>query len=266
MEQQLKNEKILIIESNVSFGAQIVDLLKKDGYENVFLVKNGIEGIKNIYDILPHLILLDVTLMGGSSYDVLAKKQNEPLLAKIPVFLISTQGVPIVMKDVPEGSVKEFITSMYADPKMIVEKIDNHFGHQFALDGKGRGDANQVKAKLLWVEDDKLIGKILSKKFLDSDFDLFHANNGTEALEYLKTSKPDVIVVDILLPGMGGFDVIKNIRDYDGYKDIPIMVLSNLSKASDMDRARILGAKKFLVKATVSLDQIVLEVKSMYKS
>ena len=266
MEKTPKKEKILIIEGSGAFGERIVDLLKSDGYENVFLVKNGIDGLKSIYDFLPHLVLMDVVLPGQSGYDILAKKQAEPLLAKIPVFLMSTQGIPIIMKNVPQGSVTEYIMFMYTNPDIIVGKINRHFGYEEMNEvdlGNVIIEKESNKTKLLWVEDDKLIGKILGKQFIAADFELFHAHNGDEAMKYLKTNIPRVIVVDLLLPGMSGFDVLQNIKKDSGLREIPTMVLSNLSKASDIEKAKALGARKFLVKSAYSLDQIVLEVKSL---
>ncbi|MFA6295100.1 MAG: response regulator [Candidatus Paceibacterota bacterium] len=263
MAQSIKEEKILIIEGNVTFGEQISDALKKDGYKNILLIQDGTEGMKSIYDTLPNLILLDVTLSGQSGYDILAKKQSEPLLAKIPVFLLSTQGYPIVMKDVPQGSVAEFIMSIHANSEIVVDKVNKYFGHEKNTPESDKPSVDIAKTKLLWIEDDPLIGKILGRQFTFSNFDLFHAKTGDEAMAYLQSNKPDVIVVDLLLPGMSGFDVLQKIKGNAVLRDIPRMVLSNLSKASDMERARVLGARKFLVKSATSLDQIVMEVKGM---
>jgi DNA-binding response OmpR family regulator len=261
-----KKEKILIIEGDSGFGEQIVASLKKSGYSNVTLVKNGTEGLKAIYDFLPHLVIVDITLPGTDGYQILSQKQSEPLLAKIPVFLLSTQGVPINMRNVPQGSVNEFIMALHASPDSIAEKVDRQFDHEAvsAASTPAPAGSNGVsKKKLLWVEDDKLIGTILAKKLIASGFDLFHAKNGEEALEALKASIPDAVVVDLLLPGMSGFDILQSIKMDERLKNIPTMVLSNLSKPSDIEKARILGAKKFLVKAAASLDQIVAEIKEL---
>jgi CheY-like chemotaxis protein len=218
-----------------------------------------------MYDTMPHLILVDIDLPGIDGYSILEKKQAEPLLAKIPVFLMSTQGVPINMRDVPKDSVAEFIIALHADTGDIVEKIDRFFNHEAMSSQATAPDAGGEKKKLLWVEDDKLIGTILAKKLVSAGFDLFHAKNGEEAMEALKASKPDAIVIDLLLPGMSGFDILQKINTDEVLKKIPCMVLSNLSKPSDIEKARILGAKKFLVKAATSLDQIVEEVRELYK-
>ena len=65
------------------------------------------------------------------------------------------------------------------------------------------------------------------------------------------------------MPGMSGFDILQKIKADPRLKDVPTMILSNLNKQTDIERAKILGAKKFLVKAAASLDQIVGEVKDL---
>jgi len=258
-----KKEKILIIEGDGDFGENVSATLKKAGYATT-LVKNGAEGMKAIVDVLPHLILLDVVLPGSDGYEILAKKQAEPLLVKIPVFLLSTQGVPINMRRVPAGSVADYLMALHVSPQEVLDKVNRYFGHEAnsASEAPAEGGAKQ---KLLWVEDDKLIGTILAKKLISSGFDLFHAKNGEEALEALKSSIPDAVVVDLMLPGMSGFDILQKMQMDPQTKKIPSMVLSNLSKPSDIEKAKMLGAKKFLVKAATSLDQIVDEIKSLNK-
>lgn len=260
-----KSEKIVIIEGSPQFGEQMIETLKRDGYKNVFLYKSGSEGLKGIYDILPHIILLDIVLADMDGYQVLAKKHAEPLLAKIPLFLISNEGAAINMRNIPEGSVTEVIISLHTKPIDILEKINGYFGYMLSSAGGESKTDDANKKKLLWVEDDKLIGTILAKKLVASGFDLVHCGNGETALNSLQTRVPDAIVVDLLLPGMSGFEILEKIKDEEKLKNVPRMVLSNLSKATDIDKAKTLGASKFLVKASTSLDQIVEEIKGLCK-
>ena len=220
--------------------------------------------MKSLYEIDPQLLILDVTLSDMDSYEFLDKKQNTPLIAKIPVFLVSSQGVPINMRRVPAGSVAEFMMALHSNGDDIVEKANRHFGHEAvsAVVAGGAGGSTK-KPKILWVEDDKLIGTILAKKLVSSGFDLFHAQTGEEGLEALKQAIPDVIVLDLLLPGIGGFDVLQEINKDAGLRKVPVMILSNLSKPTDIERAKDLGAKRFLIKAATSLEQIVKEIKAL---
>ena len=117
-----KKGKILIITSAGALGEEIVRALDTEGFGSV-LVRNGTEGLKAIYDVLPHLIILDTVLPEGDSYDIVSKKQSEPMLAKIPVFMMSSQGLPMNMRLVPNGSVESFIISSHSSPKEIARRV-----------------------------------------------------------------------------------------------------------------------------------------------
>lgn len=262
---EIKKQKIIIIESVESFGKQILESLKNDGYENVYLFKNGEDGIQGIYDILPHLIILDLVLQDTDGYQVIAKKQSEPLLSKIPIFLLSMQGVAVNMRNIPPYSVSEVIISLDTNSVNILQKVNDFFGYNSAISDINQKVLSIQKKKILWIEDDKLIGTILAKKLTSSGFDLVHVRDGESALNSLHSRIPDVVIVDLILPGMNGFEIIESIKKDDNLKNIPIMVLSNLSKVSDIDKAKSLGAKKFLVKASTSLDQAVMEIRDLCK-
>lgn len=260
MDTKLQTQKILVITGDASFGERLTKKLSDVGY-TVALSREGQEGFKNLVDTLPHLVIIDITVPGLDGYQILEKKAHEPLLASIPVFFMSTQGIPINMRKVPAGSVAEFIVAIQANLDEVVKKINNHFNYvpEVVEESKGK------EKKILWVEDDKLIGNILGKKLLSSGFDVTHAKDGEEAVKDLEQIMPDAIMIDLLLPGMSGFDILQKVRNNPKFKDVPVMILSNLSKPSDIERAKILGAQKFLVKATASLDQIVMEVRNLCK-
>ncbi len=265
----MNREKIVIITGHNILGENLKQTLDGLGYQTTICVA-GNDGMQAIIDVMPHLVILDAVLNGADSYDLLAQKQAEPMLAKIPVFLMSTQGVPINMRRVPEGSVSEFVIVLETDPKEILTRINKHFGRATVVAPTATptdttlGAAAPDKQKtVLWVEDDNLISSILGKKLISSGFNLIHAKSGDEAFQQLQTVMPDAIVVDLLLPGMNGFEILQHIRAIDKLKKVPVMVLSNLSKPSDIEKARALGGQKFLVKATASLDEIVAEVRSL---
>ena len=260
-----KKEKILIIEGNTTIGERMSNALKADGYI-VYLVKDGTEGLKSIYDTMPQLVIVDLILPSMDGYEVVAKKHADKMLSKIPIYLLSTQSEPINMRKVPENSVTDFIVSLEPDPTDIVSRINRLFGHASASSASAKAEAKKAAVagkKILWVEDDKLIGTILEKKFISSGFDVTHIPNGEEAFVLLKDIKPDIIILDLTLPGMDGFEILQKIRMDERFKKTPIMILSNLSKTSDFEKAKLLGANKYLVKASSSLDQIIAEVHSL---
>ena len=122
------------------------------------------------------------------------------------------------------------------------------------------------KKKLLWIEDDALLCTVIAKELSASEFDFILAKDGEEALRLLKGIVPNIVMVDLILPGkVDGFAVLAEMSLDPRLSDIPRIVLSNLSKPADMERAKKLGAKKFLVKAAASLDQIVKEIRALCK-
>ena len=121
----------------------------------------------------------------------------------------------------------------------------------------------QSKKKVLWVEDDVFISTILVNKFISAGFDIIHAKTAEEAIACLRKDTPDIIIVDILLPKADGFQVLQFIHDDQRLAKIPRMVLSNMSKPADKQRAEELGSSKFLVKPATSLEQVIDEVRKL---
>lgn len=247
------NEKILLIVNKSKYADSLVESLSKLGYKTT-QANTGEEGIKMIFDLLPHLVIVDIDLPDMDGYTVLEKKNSEKMLASIPVFLMSPNGEPVNMRRVPQNSVVEFIMSLHNDVDQVLQKVNYYFNKSH------KKNMPSTAKKVLWIEDDKLISTILSKKLIAAGFELTHLKSGDEALTVLSENPNfDAILTDLILPGMSGFDILQKVKNTENLKHIPVMVLSNLSKPGDIERAKIMGAKKFLVKAAASLDRIVEE-------
>jgi DNA-binding response OmpR family regulator len=110
---------------------------------------------------------------------------------------------------------------------------------------------------LLLVEDDSFLIEILVKKFKAADFRVVHAGDGKEALRKAHDEEPDIIMLDIILPGMNGFEILEKLKSDETLADIPVAFLSNLGQKEDVEKGKKLGAVDFIVKANHSLDEIV---------
>lgn len=119
--------------------------------------------------------------------------------------------------------------------------------------------------KILAVEDDAFLSSLLSQRLVESGGELFNAATGDDALKIAKEEKPDIILLDILLPGMDGFEVLKQLKEGSETKDIPVIILSNLGQESDIEKGKELGAELFLTKATFTLDEILEKMESVLK-
>ena len=114
--------------------------------------------------------------------------------------------------------------------------------------------------KVMWVEDDLFLSSLISKKFSTEGCELQFAKTGQEALDALKKDKPDILLLDIMLPGVDGFEVLRQIKADPTTKDIPVILFSNLNQEQDVEKGLKLGASRFIIKATVALDDIIKEV------
>ena len=103
--------------------------------------------------------------------------------------------------------------------------------------------------KILIVEDDKFLRDLLSRKLEEEKFDITTAVDGEEGIKKIQEEKPDLVLLDLILPGINGFDVLKRMKEDPATADILVIVLSNLGQKEDVDRAITLGANDFLVKA-----------------
>lgn len=115
------------------------------------------------------------------------------------------------------------------------------------------------------MEDERNLLKMYDRKFTLEGFRVLQAENGKQALEIVKTEKPSVILLDIIMPELDGFQVLERLESNPETKDIPVILLTNLNQETDIARGMNLGAKDFLVKANFEPDEVVEKVKRMLR-
>jgi len=113
--------------------------------------------------------------------------------------------------------------------------------------------------KIVIVEDDKFLGGLVSKKLMEEGCVVRHIETGESAQAAFDAETPDLIFLDLLLPGMSGFDVLANLKKNDKTKNLPVILLSNLGERDDIRRGMDLGATSFLIKASMTVDSIINE-------
>ena len=116
-------------------------------------------------------------------------------------------------------------------------------------------------SKIVIVEDDPMISEIYQRKFSESGFEVIMAENGKRALEIVKEKGVDIVLSDLIMPEMGGLELIKNLRGGDYDAKIKIIILSNLTDSRD--EAIELGANGFLAKSAFTPTEMVAEVKKI---
>ncbi len=247
--------KILIIEQDVFFGNVIQQKLTEASMETI-VVNNGAVALEQVHLAKPDVIVLDMELTSADPLSLLKEKQNDSSIKDIPLIIISRSGDLAEIKGALNLGVKDYLVKAQLNLDEFVVKIKNQLNKPKT--GKNSGNTLSGK-KVMWVEDDQFLSDLISRKLGNQGCKLMYARTGEDALKTLEKEIPDIIILDILLPGISGFDVLAKIRSTEKTKTLPVIVLSNFSQNNEIDRAMKLGANKFMVKASIVLDDLVHE-------
>lgn len=117
------------------------------------------------------------------------------------------------------------------------------------------------KKKILLIEDDKYIFRAYKDGLEHAGFEVIGASDGAEGVTEAKDKKPDLILLDLILPIKNGFEVLEEIKMDDTTKNIPVIILSNLGQESDVEKGNALGAEDYLIKSNYSMKEVVEKVR-----
>jgi len=115
----------------------------------------------------------------------------------------------------------------------------------------------QNKNLIYLVEDDALLGRSLMDSLKEVGFEVVLVTNGAKVLPLVNEKAPDLILLDLILPGLDGFEVLKRLKAKKKTEQIPVVVISNLEVLSDVKSAKALGAEEYFIKANSTMDEIV---------
>ena len=121
------------------------------------------------------------------------------------------------------------------------------------------------KSLILLAEDNKLLSSALKANLNSCGFSVITAFDGNETIDKMKKQKPDLLLLDILLPVKNGFEVLEEVKDDKEINSIPVIIMSNLGEEENMEKAKALGAKEYLVKSNFTMVEILPVLKKYLK-
>ncbi len=119
--------------------------------------------------------------------------------------------------------------------------------------------------KILLIEDEPLLGNLLKQRLEKEGYSIYLAKNGEEGLNFLKKEKFDLILLDIILPKISGFELMENLKQDPEVNKAPIVVVSNLGQDQDILKGQNLGAVNYFIKAQVTIEELVEYVNNFFK-
>jgi len=118
--------------------------------------------------------------------------------------------------------------------------------------------------KILIIEDEEVLISVLKKKLIREGYDISVAKNGVEGLAKMKKDRPDLILLDIIMPEKGGFEVMEEMVKDEELKDIPVIIISNSGQPVEIEKAKKLGADDWLIKTEFDpqevLDKVIKQI------
>lgn len=117
-----------------------------------------------------------------------------------------------------------------------------------------------MKKKILLVEDDSFLSSLAARALDEAGYEVELATDAEKAMEYLSKGTPDLILLDLVLPGMNGFEFLEKIKKEEKTKSIPVVILSNLGSKEEIEQGFRLGAHSYLIKSHILLDDLVKRI------
>ncbi len=232
---------VLVIDDEPTARDMISRMLVKDGYR-VITAANGPEGLRIAADVTPDVITLDIMMPGMDGWAVLSKLKANPALAAIPVV------VATIIDD------RNLSVSLGA-AGYITKPIDRE--HLYEVLRRVRSTPG--RKNVLIVEDDADARKLMRRLFEKEGWTVAEAENGSVALAAIESSPPSLVLLDLMMPVMDGFEFIQQLRSRSTGRDIPVVV-HTAKDLTNQDRQRLRGSVDNVLQKGGHTNEVVKEV------
>ncbi|MDP6852361.1 MAG: response regulator [Candidatus Marinimicrobia bacterium] len=239
--------RILVIDDDKVFLDLVNRKLTKDGY-SVYTANNGEKGLLKAKKLIPDIIILDIIMPDIDGWTVYQNLKRIPLLSKIPVIIVTIGDYEKMAKDF---GVVDFLA------KPINWKMLNKLLGKYKVHGKSK--------HILVVDDDSTTRIILKKMLLKDGWEVDEASNGEEAFEKVQINKPELILLDLLMPVMDGFEFLKLMKANEKYDNVPVIVITSKDLTADDYSFLTANVDKVIQKGDYTRKQIVDKIDSAIK-
>ena len=216
---------VLVVEDSEPAAALLAEMLRQAHYR-VAIERSGERAVRRAIELRPHAITLDLMLPKVEGWEVLRALKETPATRDIPVVIISVLGDHSV--GFALGADDYLVKPVSRDALL---KVMAGFGGAGAHDGQ--------PPTVLTVDDDEVAQQLL-KEMLEPQFSVLSASDGYTGLEIARSRHPDVMILDLTMPGLSGFEVVARLKSDPATREIPIVVLT-ARQLSEADRSRLNG-------------------------
>ncbi len=263
----LSNKRVLIIGNKIKQTNDIQNLLEKHGVR-VDTVSCSNFKVKSVAEKSIDLILLNHVDDEEICSNVFTKLQEAKISQKTPIFILAEEKKLDTYEVLTYGA-SDYITPKES-PQVVLQKINNIFSIGDIFSGNSaiditpqQADITSTGIRVFVVEDDPLLRNLLATKLEKSSFPHEFSVNADGAISAMRQFSPQVIILDLMLPGKSGFELLAEIREDEILKDTPVIIFSNKDGQEDRKRAQELGVSAFRVKAMTDLAELIETIESL---
>src|SRR3989344_3594832 len=206
-----QNKKILLIEDEKILGEILLTKLRDQGFEAKWEL-DGIAGLAAIREFKPDLILLDIVMPKKDGYEVLEDMNKDSELKKIPVIIISNSGQPVEIERILALGAKDYIVKAQFSPEEVLSKMHKYLSPAETSDTPQSSPSERKKITILVIEDDTYLSSIATRRLATEGYTVTSAFDGEQGWQSMQQHAPDLILLDMIMPGMSGFDLLKKVR------------------------------------------------------
>lgn len=257
-------KKIVIVEDEEILLELLRNKLEAAGF-SVDVARDGITGLELIKTAHPDLVLLDMMLPGLNGFEILEKMKEVGLLPELPVLIISNSGQPIETERAVELGVRDYLIKVNFDPQEVLVRVNALLEAENGPPLRAGASQGQSRGSILIVEDDVLLQELLDRRFVQEGYAPVKALDADQARRILAGSLPDVILLDLVLPGMDGFVFLEELKKSEKTMHIPVVIISNLGQKEEIEKGLARGATDYIVKANMSPAEIVKKVELLLR-
>ena len=240
-EVDAQGKTILIVEDSESQLIQLNDVLEPEGF-NIITAKNGIEALKLVRQHLPDAMILDLMMPGMDGFELLKVIRSE-VEAIFPVIVLTAKHVNREELNMLKGNnISQLVQKGALNRSELLNLVKGVFAKNQPADkagGKARKTRKAGDPTILLIEDNP-DNTLTIMALLGNEYFLLSAEDGTSGLEKARNFKPDLILLDISLPGLDGFEVLKGIRETESIKHTPVIAVT--ARAMKGDKEALLKA------------------------
>jgi len=251
-----KQTTILIVEDNPLTLRVLIEHLKKSGLKTP-VARSGEEALRQIGIAKPDLILLDIMLPGIDGFETCRRLKSSEATKDIPViFMTALSETADKVKGFEVGGV-DYITkpidfkevTARVNTRLTIQRLQRRLKTKNSLISLGEREKNdQKKATILIIEDNPMTLEVLLGFLNSMGFSAYGIKNGEEAIQRIGNIQPDLILLDIVLPGIDGFETCRRLKKKSSTKNIPVIFMTALAEISDKVKAFEAGGVDYITK------------------